>query len=96
MLSERYELSPVEAAKTMAIACVPAHTAAEAVLERCEGDLDVTTEVCERYLGLSASQTRALLVDGPTTAIVPIGLAANYDLDLPLATSAGAGVGLDD
>ena len=96
MLSERYELSPVEAAKTMAIACVPAHTAAEAVLVRCEGDLDVPTEVCERYLGLSASQTRALLVDGPTTAIVPIGLAANSDLDRATTVSAGAGVGLDD
>jgi hypothetical protein len=96
VLSERYELSPVEAAKTMAIACVPAHNAAEAVLIRCEGDLDVTTGVCERYLGLSASQTRALLLDGPTTAIVPIGLAANYDLHRPTSVSASAGVGLDD
>jgi len=96
VLSERYELSPVEAAKTMAIACVPAHTAAEAVLVRCEGDLDVTADVCERYLGLSADQTRAFLVDGPTTPIVPIGLAANYDLDQTPTMNAGAGVGLDD
>jgi hypothetical protein len=96
VLSERYELSPVEAAKTMAIACVPVHNAAEAVLIRCEGDLDVTTDVCERYLGLAAGQTRALLVDGPTSAIVPIGLAANYDLDRPTAVSASVGVSLDD
>jgi hypothetical protein len=95
VLSERYELSPIETAKMLAVACVPSHTAAQAVLLRCDGELEVAAEMCERFLGLSDTQTRALLSNELTNAIVPIGAAADHDLDQLTAATVGATVGID-
>ena len=44
-LSERYELSPAEAAATMAAAGVDAHTTRDVLTVRCDGDLDAAQEV---------------------------------------------------
>jgi hypothetical protein len=82
-LSERYGLSPQETAHALAAACADTETAVAVLDARCEGDIDVVTQLAVSVLAIDTDTVRAAL-DPATPSSVVVDLAA-YRADDDLA-----------
>ena len=82
-LSECYGLSPQETAHALAAACADTETAVAVLNARCEGDIDIVTDLAVSVLAIDSDTVRvALTPAGPSPAVVDL---AAYRADDDLA-----------
>jgi len=69
-LSERYGLSPQETAHALAAACADTDTAVAVLHARCDGDLDVVSDLAVNVLAIDAETIRATLEPAAPSPVV--------------------------